>query len=78
MGRGFSKKISVSANFRLSPGRQGGAVMTAPYESELVARFGYDLDLAGDVEDNAWIRQVLLRRTQRRYSDKPGRSQSYD
>jgi nitroreductase len=45
--------------------------MTAPYESELVARFGYDLDLAGDVEDNAWIRQVLLRRTQRRYSDKP-------
>jgi FMN reductase [NAD(P)H] len=45
--------------------------MTQPYTSELTARFGYDLDLGGDVEANAWIRQVLLRRTQRRYSDRP-------
>ena len=41
--------------------------MTQPYDSELTARFGFDLDLGGDAPDNAWIRQVLLRRTQRRY-----------
>ena len=49
--------------------------MTKPYESELVARFGYAADLGGDLggeaEDNPWIRQVLMRRTQRRYSDRP-------
>ena len=44
--------------------------MTAPYSDELTARFGYDLDLGGEAADNAWIRQVLLRRTHRRYSDK--------
>jgi FMN reductase [NAD(P)H] len=44
--------------------------MTEPYSSELTARFGYDLDLGGEAEDNPWIRQVLLRRTQRRYSDR--------
>jgi nitroreductase len=45
--------------------------MTAPYTDELTARFGYDLYLGGDVEDNAWVKQVLLRRTHRRYSDQP-------
>jgi FMN reductase [NAD(P)H] len=45
--------------------------MTQPYEAELTARFGYDLDLGGEAEDNAWIRQVLLRRTQRRYDARP-------
>ena len=44
--------------------------MTEPYRDELTARFGYDLELAGEIEDNSWIRQVLLRRTQRRYSDR--------
>jgi FMN reductase [NAD(P)H] len=45
--------------------------MTEPYSSELTARFGYDLDLGGEAEDNAWIRQVLLRRTHRRYDSRP-------
>jgi FMN reductase [NAD(P)H] len=45
--------------------------MTEPYSSELTARFGYDFDLGGGAEDNPWIRQVLLRRTQRRYADRP-------
>jgi FMN reductase [NAD(P)H] len=54
--------------------------MTEPYSSELTARFGYDLDLGGPEgggaegerpEDNAWIRQVLLRRTHRRYDPRP-------
>jgi FMN reductase [NAD(P)H] len=45
--------------------------MTEPYSSELTARFGLDFDLGGEAADNAWIRQVLLRRTQRRYSDRP-------
>jgi len=44
--------------------------MTEPYSSELTARFGFDFDLGGQAEDDAWIRQVLLRRTQRRYSDR--------
>jgi FMN reductase [NAD(P)H] len=44
--------------------------MTEPYSSELTARFGYDFDLGGETEDNPWIRQVLLRRTQRRYDSR--------
>jgi FMN reductase [NAD(P)H] len=45
--------------------------MTAPYETELTARFGFNLDLGGEADDNPLVRQILLRRTQRRYSDKP-------
>src|SRR5580700_9176218 len=45
--------------------------MTEPYTKELTARFGCDLDLGGEAEDNAWIKQVLLRRTQRRYDARP-------
>jgi FMN reductase [NAD(P)H] len=45
--------------------------MTHPYENELTARFGLYLDLDGEAEDNAWIKQVLLRRTQRRYDGRP-------
>jgi nitroreductase len=46
--------------------------VTQPYENELIARFGYDLDLAGDdAPENPWIKQVLLRRTQRRYDSRP-------
>src|SRR5581483_722737 len=48
-----------------------GAKMAQGYESELEARFGYAVDLAGEAEDNPWISQVLTRRTQRRYSDRP-------
>ena len=45
--------------------------MPDSYDSELRARFGDDLDLGGAAPDDAWIRQVLLRRTHRRYSDRP-------
>jgi nitroreductase len=45
--------------------------MAQEYESELEARFGHAVDLGGEVEDNPWIRQVLTRRTQRRYSARP-------
>jgi nitroreductase len=45
--------------------------MTKPYEPELQARFGYDLDLGGAAPDDSWIRQVLLRRTHRRYDARP-------
>jgi FMN reductase [NAD(P)H] len=45
--------------------------MTAPYEPELQARFGHDLDLGGEAPDDPWIRQVLLRRTHRRYDARP-------
>src|ERR1700722_15541356 len=53
---------------RLRRDDKGSAEMTQPYESELTARFGFDLDLGEEVPDNAWIKQVLLRRTQRRYN----------
>ena len=45
--------------------------MSEPYSDELTDRFGYDLYLGGEVEENAWIKQVLLRRTHRRYADRP-------
>ena len=44
--------------------------MTHPYEDELRARFGQDLDLDGEAPDHPWLHQVLLRRTQRRYADR--------
>ncbi len=45
--------------------------MTHGYENEMRARFGLDVELDGEVPDNPWLRQVLMRRTQRRYSDRP-------
>src|SRR6184192_1972094 len=45
--------------------------MTETYRDELRARFGLDLGLDGEVPDDAWLRRVLLRRTQRRYADRP-------
>jgi FMN reductase [NAD(P)H] len=44
-------------------------MMTDSYQSELRARFGLDVEL-GEVPEEPWLRQVLLRRTQRRYSDR--------
>ena len=44
--------------------------MPHPYEDELRARFGLDVELGGEVPDNPWLKQILLRRTQRRYSDR--------
>ncbi|HEX3881670.1 MAG TPA: nitroreductase family protein [Stellaceae bacterium] len=45
--------------------------MTQSYETELQARFGPDVDLGGEGEEHPWLKQVLTRRTQRRYSDRP-------
>ena len=44
--------------------------MTNTYENEMRARFGLDIDLGGEVPDEPWLRQVLLRRTHRRYVDR--------
>jgi nitroreductase len=41
------------------------------YRDELHARFGRDLDLGDELPDHPWLRQLLLRRTHRRYADKP-------
>src|SRR5207253_2460035 len=45
------------------------------YRDELRARFGLDLDLdldlGGEVPDHPCLHQALLRRTQRRYADRP-------
>src|SRR5438105_7675044 len=45
--------------------------MAEIYRDELHARFGQSLDLDTELPDNSWIRQLLLRRTQRRYADRP-------
>jgi FMN reductase [NAD(P)H] len=44
--------------------------MTQTYEAELRARFGQDIDLGGEVPDEPWLHQMLMRRTQRRYTDR--------
>ena len=45
------------------------------YQNELRARFGLDVELGldpgGEVPDDPWMHQVLIRRTHRRYSDQP-------
>lgn len=46
--------------------------LTADYHDELRARFDAGPpDDAGDLPDSPWLRQVLLRRTHRRYADRP-------
>ncbi len=42
--------------------------MTEPYDAELRARFGLDVELGGEVPDDPSLCRVLMRRTQRRYS----------
>ena len=49
--------------------------MASSYRDEMQARFGLDIDLGdmdlgADAPENPWLRQVLLRRTQRRYSER--------
>jgi FMN reductase [NAD(P)H] len=45
--------------------------MSASYEAEWRARFGDDSDFPQDAPEIAWLRQVLMRRTHRRYADRP-------
>jgi FMN reductase [NAD(P)H] len=45
--------------------------MTASYEAEWRARFGEDAEPAPGLPDLAWLRQVLMRRTHRRYAQRP-------
>jgi nitroreductase len=49
--------------------------MTTPYDSDLLSRFGFTPELcdgdAGKLPDHPWLHQVLLRRTHRRYDDRP-------
>jgi nitroreductase len=44
--------------------------MTNTYDDEMRARFGFVLDLDNEAPDDPWLRQVLMRRTHRRYSDR--------
>ena len=45
--------------------------MAGSYADELRARFGMDVDLGGEVPDDPWLHRALMRRTHRRYSDRP-------
>ena len=45
--------------------------MSASYETEWRARFDDAARLAPDLPDVAWLRQVLMRRTHRRYAERP-------
>ena len=44
--------------------------MPNPYEDELRARFGQDVELGGEAPDDASLRRLLLRRTHRRYAER--------
>ena len=45
--------------------------MSANYEAEWRARFDKEAELPEDLPDIQWLRQVLMRRTHRRYSERP-------
>ena len=45
--------------------------MSASYEAEWRARFGDEAGLAPDLPDVPWVRQVVMRRTHRRYDERP-------
>ena len=45
--------------------------MSASYEAEWRARFDEDAGPASDLPDLPWLRQVLMRRTHRRYAERP-------
>lgn len=45
--------------------------MTETYGAEWRTRFGDDSEAPGDVPDIPWLRQVLMRRTHRRYAPRP-------
>src|SRR3954453_1663710 len=45
--------------------------MAESYRDELRARFGVDIELDEETPDHPWLHQLLLRRTQRRYADRP-------
>lgn len=45
--------------------------MADTYQDELRARFGFETKLGDAVPDSPWLRQVLMRRTHRRYDHRP-------
>jgi nitroreductase len=45
--------------------------MHPDYETEWRARFGVDAELPGEIPEVPWLRQVLMRRTHRRYAPRP-------
>jgi nitroreductase len=45
--------------------------MSVNYDAEWRARFGDETEAPQDVPEVPWLRQVLLRRTHRRYADRP-------
>src|SRR5215472_4113740 len=45
--------------------------MSASYADEWRARFGDEMDVPRDAPEIPWVRQLLLRRTHRRYADRP-------
>ena len=45
--------------------------MSTGYEAECRARFGEDAGPAEQLPELPWVRQVLMRRTHRRYADRP-------
>ena len=45
--------------------------MGADYDSELTARFGEGTTLTGELPESSILRRMLMRRTHRRYTDRP-------
>jgi FMN reductase [NAD(P)H] len=62
------RPLAAAKRLGLQSGGFEETAMSYPYEDELTARYGFDVDLGGEVPDEPWLRQVLMRRTQRRYA----------
>jgi nitroreductase len=66
--------MPLTTTHEISPPAAGDAAdeeMSMTYEAEWRARFGEATELAPDLPDLPWLRQVLMRRTHRRYAEHP-------
>jgi nitroreductase len=51
--------------------KRTGEIMSVSYRAEWWARFGEEAELTPDLPDLPWLRRVLMRRTHRRYAERP-------
>jgi FMN reductase [NAD(P)H] len=63
-------EIAAPACSRLAMTTSREIAMPHPYDEEMRARFGLDVEFAGEVPDEPALRRIMLRRTHRRYSDR--------
>jgi nitroreductase len=63
---------AVDDNPKISPSAdRADEEVSMSYEAEWRARFGEETEPAPDLPDLPWLRQLLMRRTHRRYAERP-------